>query len=120
MQSIIRLGSTVSIVFLGGSVVREGDGLQIELSLDPCGGRGSARIAFNLANTSTRALVNAIAMFREFLNSIEYMVDNLSLNVDRSSVEIVLDFISKQQSVKRSSASSRLKFIAVTSDEGDR
>lgn len=120
MPSTIRLASTVSIVFLGGSVIHKGDGLQIELSLDPCGGRGSARIVFNLANASTRALVNAIAMFREFLNSIEYMVDNLSLNVDRSSIEIVFDFISRQQSVKRDLASPRLKFVAVASDEGGR
>lgn len=101
-------------------MVREGNGLQIELSLNPCMGRGSARIIFNLANISTGVLVNAITMFREFLNSIEYIVDDLSLSVDRSSIEIVLDFISRQQSVEEGLASRRLKFIAVTSDEGGR
>ncbi|MEM1560546.1 MAG: hypothetical protein QXN35_03270 [Ignisphaera sp.] len=47
-------------------------------------------------------------------------MDNLSLNVDRSSIEIVLDFISRQQRIGEGLASPRLKFIAVTSDEGGR
>ncbi|MCS7112075.1 MAG: hypothetical protein N3D82_02740 [Ignisphaera sp.] len=98
-------------------MTRERDYLRIEVFLNPCYGRGSARIAFNLANVSTAVLMNAVSMFREFFNSIEYTVDNLSLNVDRSSVEIVLSFISKQKNVKNGVNSPKLKFMAI---EGDR
>ncbi len=93
------------------------DELRIEVSINPCRGKGNARIAFNLINTNTKTLTNAIVMFKEFFNSIDYAVDGISFNIDKSFIEIMLNFSSKQQ-VKRGSVPSRLKFITITNDEG--
>lgn len=95
------------------------DELQIEVSVNLYRGRGNARITFNLIDANVKTLTNAIAVFKEFFNSIDYTVDSLSLNIDKSFVEIVLSFTSKHQ-VRKESSSSRLKFIAITSDEGGR